>query len=117
MYSALASGGIAGDVRLLSEAGVVRASREVVHAKDIVTGARERRSLGFMLPCPERGDPRPATAFGHPGMGGSIGFADPARRLAFGYAMNAMLAGTDPRASELYRSVYACLDARRPQLD
>jgi len=29
-------------------------------------------------------------AFGHPGFGGAIGFADPAARMSFGYAMNRM---------------------------
>jgi len=28
------------------------------------------------------------TAFGHVGMGGSLGFADPAEGIAFGYVMN-----------------------------
>jgi CubicO group peptidase (beta-lactamase class C family) len=111
IYAALALGGRVGEVRLLSETAALRAGREEVCAKDIVTGSRERRSLGFMLPCPERGDPRPSTAFGHPGQGGSLGFADPPRRLAFGYAMNRMLLGPDPRAADLCRSVYACLGA------
>ena len=29
-------------------------------------------------------------AFGHPGSGGSIGFADPAANMSFGYSMNKM---------------------------
>jgi CubicO group peptidase (beta-lactamase class C family) len=28
------------------------------------------------------------SAFGHPGMGGSLGFADPEARIGFGYVMN-----------------------------
>jgi CubicO group peptidase (beta-lactamase class C family) len=111
MYAPLALGGQAGEVRLLSEAGVERAGLQQVHAKDIVTGTWERRTLGFMLPEPELGDPRPLTAFGHPGMGGSIGFADPPRRLAMGYVMNKMIFGLDRRYAELCRAVYGCLDA------
>ena len=78
---------------------------------DVVTGTWERRTLGFMLPEPELGDPRPLTAFGHPGMGGSIGFADPAQRLAMGYVMNKMIVGPDTRYADLCRAVYACLKA------
>lgn len=55
-----------------------------------------RFSLGFMKSTDNRAnttaDPysaiTSATAFGHPGMGGSIGFADPGCNLSFGYVMN-----------------------------
>ena len=80
-----------------------------MHARDVVTGTQVRRTLGFMLPDVELGDPRPLTAVGHPGMGGSLGFADPSRRLALGYVMNRMLFIGDGRAYELCRAVYACL--------
>ncbi len=109
MYTALALGGKANEVRLLSEASVDCASREQVHAKDIVSGTWERRTLGFMRSTPELGDPRPPTAFGHPGMGGSFGFADPPKRLAMGYVMNKMIIGPDSRYADLCRAVYACL--------
>ena len=79
--------------------------------KDVVTTTEMRRTLGFMLPEPALGDPRPQSAFGHPGMGGSLGFADPAHRLAFGYVMNRMVVGLDPRAMDLCKALYACLKA------
>ena len=109
IYTLLALGGKAGEVRLLSEASVERASREQIHAKDVVTGTSERRTLGFMLPSTELDDPRPLTAFGHPGMGGSLGFADPAKRLAMGYVMNKMIFGLDTRYINLCRALYSCL--------
>jgi len=113
LYTPLALGGAVNSVRLLSGANVERASHEQVHARDVVTGTWVRRTLGFMLPEP--GDPRPLSAFGHPGMGGSHGFADPGRQLAMGYVMNRMIFGPDARFYELCRAVYACLDAREAQ--
>src|SRR5512138_3255597 len=107
VYTVLALGGTANGVKLLSPAAVENAGREQVRMKDLVAGVPVRRTLGFMLPGP--GEPRPMTAFGHPGMGGSLGFADPPQRLAMGYVMNRMAGGLDTRANDLCRAVYDCL--------
>jgi CubicO group peptidase (beta-lactamase class C family) len=51
--------------------------------------------------------------YGHPGAGGSVAFADPARDLSFAYAMNRMatnLAG-DTRAQRLVEAAVAVADA------
>jgi CubicO group peptidase (beta-lactamase class C family) len=51
------------------------------------------------------------SAFGHYGLGGSVGFADAEAGIAFGYVMNKLelsLAG-DPRTSDLIDAVYASL--------
>jgi len=50
-------------------------------------------------------------AFGHHGIGGSIGFADPDARLGFSYAVNRMHAvGTNgPRAARLIDALYQAL--------
>lgn len=50
-------------------------------------------------------------AFGHPGAGGSVGFADPERELGFGFVTNTLgpYVLMDPRAQSLARSVAACL--------
>ena len=52
-----------------------------------------------------------ARAFGHPGAGGSVGFADPDAGIGFGYVMNRMGPHIllDPRATALSDAVYACL--------
>jgi CubicO group peptidase (beta-lactamase class C family) len=66
-------------------------------------------SLGFWRACP----PMPMTgprSFGHPGSGGSIGFADPDAEVGFAYIMNlwSFRVG-EPRASNLAAAVVACL--------
>ena len=106
LYTVLALGGEVDGVRLLSAPAVELAGRQQVHANDVVIGMPVRRTLGYMLPDGGPADPRPLTAFGHPGMGGSLGFADPAQRLAVGYVMNRMIFGPDMRAAELSRAVY-----------
>ena len=56
-----------------------------------------RFSSGFMLSQPgEEMGPNPR-AFGHPGAGGSLGFADPEAKIGFGYAMNRMGGGNAAR--------------------
>jgi CubicO group peptidase (beta-lactamase class C family) len=52
-------------------------------------------------------------AFGHAGMGGSLGFADLDARVSFGYVMNQYLSSTpdhpDTRAAALVKAVYASI--------
>jgi CubicO group peptidase (beta-lactamase class C family) len=109
LYAPLALGGEAFGARVLSAEALGRAAREEERMKDIVTGRIESRSLGFMLPLPGGPDPRPAGAFGHLGKGGSMGFAEPGRRLSFGFVANAMRDFGDGRWEALYRAVRACM--------
>jgi CubicO group peptidase (beta-lactamase class C family) len=49
-------------------------------------------------------------SFGHPGAGGSLGFADPDARIGFGYVMNRMSYDIDDRrAASLIEAAAACL--------
>jgi CubicO group peptidase (beta-lactamase class C family) len=49
-------------------------------------------------------------AFGHSGMGGSLGLADPDRKLAFAYVMNGMdIRVRSPRCLALCHAVYGCI--------
>ena len=50
-------------------------------------------------------------AFGHPGAGGSVGFADPDRDVAFGFVTNSLgpYVLMDPRAQKLARTLGRCL--------
>lgn len=72
-------------------------------------------SAGFMRDVVETNGqkPRPLfgparTAFGHPGAGGSLAFADPDHGVGFAYVMNQMEAGVLPRgrALGLVRALY-----------
>ena len=71
-----------------------------------------RVGLGFALNLREFAymGPNPAS-FGVGGMGGSLGFADPDRKLGFSYCTNRMYGGFDlgPRCGTLVDAVYSCL--------
>lgn len=113
IYGALGDGGAWQGHRLLSEEGVRLAGTEQTQGRDLILQTPVRRTLGFMMPVAAVPDPRGENAFGHAGMGGSMGFCDPDAGLGFGYAMNQMwtntLAQDDPRAQGLMRAVYESL--------
>ncbi len=110
-YAALARGGEIDGYRLLTPASIERCYTEQSFGLDEVLKQSTRIGLGFMLSQPgvEMG-PNPHT-FGHPGAGGSLGFADPDAKVSFGYTMNQM--GTnpllDPRAARLFNALYASM--------
>ena len=66
-------------------------------------------SHGFWRACPPMPWAGPGS-LGHPGSGGSVGFADPDAGVGFGYVMNlwSFRIG-EPRASNLAAAVVACL--------
>ncbi len=113
IYAALACGGELDGVRLLSPEGIERMREENAHGMDLVLGVSTRFGLGVMLgqdlPRSSFGPNR--AAFGHPGAGGSVGFADPEARVAFAYVMNRMGPHVllDPRAVALIEATYDCL--------
>lgn len=113
LYGVLASGGSVDGYRLLTPAAINRCHTQESFGLDAVMGQTSRFSTGFMLsqPGPETSlGPNPHS-FGHPGAGGSLGFADPTARIGFGYAMNQMGTGViiDPRAAALIDAVYQSL--------
>jgi CubicO group peptidase (beta-lactamase class C family) len=95
--------------RVLGAETVKRASRIESDGNDRVIGVPEQFGLGFSLGpgLPPACGP---DAFGHPGAGGSLGFADPEARVGFGYVMNQMQLGVDSRSEMLVRAVYSALE-------
>jgi CubicO group peptidase (beta-lactamase class C family) len=116
MYRPLALGGAglvsAAQVALM---GAVASATSV----DAVLLVPSRWSLGFNkgvdirhLPVGDReGVLLSEEAFGHPGMGGSTGFADPRARMSFGYTMNRQGTGLglNVRGQALVDAVYESL--------
>lgn len=112
IYGALASGGERDGVRVLSPRAIELGYTEQSDGLDAVLPLHTRIGLGFFLSTPkEKLGPNPRS-FGHGGMGGSLGFADPDTKLGFGYVMNEMHSGLwliDPRPAALIDAVYDCL--------
>ena len=92
VYGALACGGSLDGVAVLSPESIARATTEQAAGPDAMLPNPTRFAQGFCLSMDGYMGPNPRS-FGHPGAGGSLGFADPDRRVGFGYVMNQMKAG------------------------
>jgi CubicO group peptidase (beta-lactamase class C family) len=108
MYAAVI--GEVDGVRLLQPETVARASEEQCRGIDRVTGYETAYGLGFQMPFPYRPMAGPGS-FGHYGLGGSVGFADPELGFTFGYTVNQMGPGTpaDKRSVPLIEAVVRCV--------
>ena len=81
-----------------------------MYGQDLVLHRPSRFGLGFQLTQPERPIGPGQATFGHFGAGGSLGFADPENRIAFGYVMNQMgPRWQNPRTRALVDAVYESL--------
>ncbi|MEU9387414.1 serine hydrolase domain-containing protein [Streptomyces sp. NPDC048279] len=107
MYAALI--GEVDGVRLFTPETLASATAEQAAGVDRVIMMPTRFGSGYMLPV----ETSPLTgprAFGHPGRGGSLAFADPEHGVAFGYVMNSIVeGGEDTRASTLVEAVREAL--------
>ena len=96
MYCPLSLDGRHGDVVLVDEDQIAQmAATESAAVEECVFFGPLRHSAGFLKASPGRqalltseGIVLSEAAFGHPGQGGAIGFADPVARFSFGYVMN-----------------------------
>ena len=110
-------GSLFGNSPLLSKARIDAMRTPVSEGMDRTLCIPTRFGEGFMLSIDNRdlpGDGQSAIfgdgAFGHVGMGGSIGFADPEAGFSFGYTMNKMGGGIllNPRGQLLVDAAYQC---------
>jgi CubicO group peptidase (beta-lactamase class C family) len=120
IYAPFACGGALHGRRFV-DADTLAAMGEVAVAthEDATLLIPTRFGLGFMKSMDNRREQAVdrssailgSAAFGHVGAGGSVGFADPASGMSFGYAMNKMGPGIlmNERGQSLVDAAYRCL--------
>jgi CubicO group peptidase (beta-lactamase class C family) len=103
MYALLACGGELDGVRLVSPESIERFRPRTHRWLPPLMGMGMGYSQVGLLRVPTR------SAFGHPGAGGALGFADTERRVSFGLVKNRMRNEPWGVAADLVRALYACL--------
>jgi CubicO group peptidase (beta-lactamase class C family) len=113
MYAALAAGGALDGTRITTPAFIAAHTAEQVRGQDLVLLFETRYGLGFQRPTPFLSIAPADTAFGHGGLGGSLGIADPHSGIAAAYVMNQLQfpssTGTT-RARRLIDALYEAAD-------
>jgi CubicO group peptidase (beta-lactamase class C family) len=112
LYGALACGGALDGHRLLSPEALSLATAVRFDGVDACSLAPTVFAAGFRIGAIGFGQHVGAGHFGHTGWGGSVAFADPARRLGFAFVTSRLLGfddGVDPRRARLLDAVYAAL--------
>ena len=102
------------DGSLLDSELLAEMTREHSHGEDLTLLTSTRYGLGCMLDQPQVANATfglGAKAFGHPGAGGSTGFADPEREVGFGFVTNSLgpYVLMDPRSQRLANVLSDCL--------
>lgn len=107
-YAMLAAGGVAGGVRYFAPSTMDLMTHPRSNGFDLVLQLDTAFSCGFMMdPTDEEGAKLrqkfgpSLRAFGHPGAGGSLAFADPDTGIGFAYVMNQMELGVLPKSRAL----------------
>ncbi|KKB08606.1 serine hydrolase domain-containing protein [Devosia chinhatensis] len=95
-----------GGVRLLDDAVIAVATHTRSQGQPVFGGdpPYSRWGCGFQLDSEARrylGE----GCFGHDGAGGQVGFADPARRIGFGFVTNWMMGPEDQRATQIIEAL------------
>lgn len=119
-HALLAAGGLHQGTRLIPEGVLRQLETPLSQADDLVLLAPAAFAAGVMKdPLDAQGLKQrrhfgpSLRAFGHPGAGGCLGFADPEHGLAFAYVMNRLEPGALPGAKPLalVEALYASLSA------
>ena len=106
-YSAFAEGGAELGITPETFASIT-AAPNMTRPRDELLGIPSYFSLGFARPGPDVAFGSSPRAFGAPGAGGSLGFADPDAQLGYAYIMNKFdfWLFDDPREKALRDAVY-----------
>lgn len=110
LYAAYANGGAVEGKRLIGAGTYRQLTERRIQGPDLVLPYDVEWAAGIMRNNQRLYGPNTAS-FGHSGWGGSMGLADPDRRLSASYVMNQQthsLQG-DPRAQRLIAALYGCL--------
>lgn len=112
-YAPFASGGAAfGRSYVRASTIAPLHARQGWSERDLVLHKPIGFSQGFVKEQTELFSPNPES-FGHPGMGGALGWCDPIAELTIGYVMNRLdWRVRSPRAIALCHAVYACEPVR-----
>ncbi len=110
LYEAYATGGMIDGSRVISQEAFDLLTRRRWLGNDLVLPFEIDWRTGIIGNSNRIYGPNPE-AFGHSGMGGSVGFGDPAAGVSAGYVMNKQshyIMG-DPRSLKLIDALYSCL--------
>jgi CubicO group peptidase (beta-lactamase class C family) len=113
IYQPLALDGAHNGVRIMERSTIEAAIVQQVDSYDTLLKADAKRAVGYKLIWPDLGEKLGERTFGHPGLGGSLGCADPDKRMSLGYVMNKPWSGprgSDPRSTSILEAVYECID-------
>lgn len=111
LYGILALGGEQDGRRIISQEILEDAIQEQWDAVEQISQRHFRFGTGFMLNNPYFNLGSNPRSFGHPGLGGALGFADPDAKVGFGYCGNRIHAinNTGPCGTALVDAVYSSL--------
>lgn len=100
VYDTLLTGSTPSGISLIDSVTLARATETAVSGVDLVMLTEGAFAMGFAKPSAHFPVASSDTAFGHPGFGGSLGFADPSRDIAVAYLpnrLNCIRSALDPR--------------------
>ncbi|MDX1693049.1 MAG: serine hydrolase, partial [Ketobacteraceae bacterium] len=108
IYYALCEDLNQGTGHFLSSALLAKAIEQQWDEVEKISNRHFRFGTGFMLNNPYFKIGKNPRSFGHPGLGGPTGFADPENNLGFGYCCNLIRAtdNTGPCANRLIEALY-----------